>query len=97
MRDYHNQYLLGDVLLLADIFENFRKMSLDTFDFDPLRYYSLPGHSWDAMLKCTDVELDLITDADKYQMVEKGMRGGISNISHRYATSNHAYMDTYNE
>ena len=48
------------------------------------------------MLKFTDVELDLITDTDMYQMVEKGMRGGISNISHRYATANHPNMTTYN-
>ena len=72
-------------------------MSLDTFDLDPLHYYSLPGLSWDAMRKCTDVKLDLITDTDMYQMVEKGMCGGINNISHRYATSNHPNMDTYNE
>ena len=72
-------------------------MSLETFDLDPLHYYSLPGLSWDAMLKYTDVELDLITDVDMYQMVEKGIRGGISNISHRYATANHPSMVTYNE
>ncbi len=45
MKDYHNHYLLSDVLLLTDIFENFRKMSLETFDLDPIHYYSLPGLS----------------------------------------------------
>ena len=96
LRDYHNHYLISDVLLLADVFENFRNMSLETFDLDPIHYYSLPGLSWDAMLKYTEVELELITDTDMYQMVEKGMRGGISNISHRYATANHPSMKTFN-
>ena len=87
MKDYHNHYLISDVLLLADVFENFRRMALVTYGLDPVHYYSLPGLSWDAMLKYTGVELDLITDMDMYQMVEKGIRGGISQISHRFATA----------
>ena len=97
MKDYHNHYLKTDILLLADVFENFRKMVMSKFQLDPIHYYSLPGLSWDAMLKYTGVEMDLITDIDMYHMVEKGMRGGICNISHRYATANHPNMDTYNE
>ena len=92
LRDYHDHYLMTDVLLLADIFETFRNMSLNTFDLDPIHYFSLASLSWDSMLKYTGVEIDLITDADMYQMVEKGMRGGISVISHRYATANHPNM-----
>ena len=57
MRDYHDLYLKGDVLLLADIFENFRKMVLETYGLDPVHYYSLPGLSWDAMLKYTGIYL----------------------------------------
>ena len=53
MRDYHDLYLKGNELLLADIFENFRKMVLETYKLDPVHYYSLPGLSWDAMLKYT--------------------------------------------
>ena len=92
-----NHYLLTDILLLAEVFENFRKMSLETYGLDPIHYYSLPGLSWDVMLKCTGVELELIIDPDMHQMVEKSMRGRISNICHRHATSNHPSMDTYNE
>ena len=55
MKDYHNHYLITDILLLADVFENFRKMSLEIYGLDPIHYYSLPGLSWDAMLKYTDV------------------------------------------
>ena len=64
---------------------------------DPIHYYSLPGLSWDAMLKYTGVELDLITDPDTHLMVEKSIRGGISNICHRHPTSNHPSRDTYKE
>jgi len=93
---YHNIYLLTDVLLLADVFENFRKMSLETYGLDPVHYCSLPGLSWDAMLKYTNVHLDLITDPDMYQMVEDNIRGGISNISHRHAIANIDEIDIPN-
>ena len=96
MQDYHDLYLKSDVLLLADVFENFRKMALNTYHLDPIHNYSLPGLSWDAMLKYTNIELDLITDMDMYQMVEKAICGGISHINHRYAESNYPGMETYN-
>ena len=66
-------------------------MSLGTFGLDHIHYYSLPGLSWDAMFKYTCAELDFITGTDMYQMMERGIREGISNISHRYATSSHTY------
>ena len=97
MRDYHNHYLVTDILLLADVFENFRKMSMETFGLDPIHYYSLLVLSWDVMLTYTGVELDLITNTYMYQMVERGMPGGIGKITQRYATSNHLNMDTYNK
>ena len=97
MQHYHNHYLITYILLLADVFENFREMSLETYGLDPIHYYSLPGLSWDAMLKYTGVELELITDPDAHLMVEKCMRGSISNICYRHATSNHPSMNTYNE
>ena len=83
MKDYHNHYLFIDMLLLADVFEYFRKMSLETYGLDPIHYYSSPGLSWDAMLKYTGVELELITDPDMHIMLVKSMVGG-SNICHRH-------------
>ena len=97
MKDYHKHYLITDILLLHDVFENFRKMSLETYGLDPIHYYSLPGVSWDAMLKYIGVELELITDPDMHLMAGKSMRGSINNICHRHATSNHPSMDTYNQ
>ena len=95
MGQYHDLYLKSDVLLLADIFENFREQYLDTYGLDPLHYVSLPSSSWDAMLKMTGVRLDLISDVDMFNFIEKGMRGGISTITHRYALANNKYMKNY--
>ena len=94
--DYHDLYLKTDVLLLADVFENFRQTALSTYKLDPAHYYTLPGYSWDCLLKCTNVSLELLTEPDMYLFVEKGLRGGISMVSHRHATANNQYMENYN-
>ena len=49
--DYHDLYMLADVVQLADVFENFRKTSMSTYGLDPAHYLTAPGLSWDAMLK----------------------------------------------
>ena len=64
MGDYHDLYLKTDVLLLADVFEKFIKMCLDYYGLDPCHYFSSPGLSWDAMLKRTGIELELISDIE---------------------------------
>ena len=97
MGDYHNLYLKSDILLLADVFENFRKTCLQYYKLDPCHYFTSPGLSWDAMLKMTDIKLELMNDIDMFQFIEKGMRGGISYIANRYGKANNKYMKTYNE
>ena len=57
-------YLKTDVVLLADIFENFRKMCLSYYKLDPANYLTAPGLAWDAMLLQTGIELDLISDLE---------------------------------
>ena len=84
MGDYHDLYLQSDILLLADVFENFRKTCLEYYKLDPCHYFTSPGLSWDAMLKMTDIKLELMTDFDMFQFIEKGLRGGISYIANRY-------------
>ena len=97
MRDYHDLYLKSDVLLLADVFENFRDVCLTNYELDPAWYYTAPGLAWDAALKKTEVELELLSDPDMLLMVEKGIRGGVSSIMHRYAKANNKYMgEDYN-
>ena len=95
MGQYHDLYLKSDVLLLADIFQNFREINLTNSGLDPAHYVSSPGLSWDAMQKMTNVKLDLISDVDMQNLNEKGMRGGISTITHRYAQANNKYMKNY--
>ena len=93
--EYHDLYLKTDVLLLADVFENFRKMCLDYYGLDPCHYVSAPGLAWDACLKMTNVNLELISDVDMYNFIEKGLRGGLSVITHRKTTANNKYMKDY--
>ena len=96
MGEYHDLYLKSDVLLLADVFEQFRKTCLESYKLDSCHYFTSPGLSWNAMLKMTNTTLDLITDVDMYQFIEKGMRGGISCITHRYSSANNKCMQNHN-
>ena len=64
MGEYHDLYLGSDVLLLADVFESFRKGCLQYYKLGPCHYFTSPGLSWDAMLKMTNIKLELMTDID---------------------------------
>ena len=96
MGEYHDLYLKSDILLLTDVFENFRKACQQYYGLDPAHYFTSPGLSWDAMLKMTETELELMSDVDMFQFIEKGMRGGISYIANRYGKANNKYMENYN-
>ena len=92
MRGYHDLYLESDVLLLADVLENFRNVCLKNYKLDPAWYYTSPGIVWDAALKMTGVELELLTDPNMLLMIEKGVRGGVSMISKIHGKANNKYM-----
>ena len=93
--DYHNLYLSSDVLLLTDIWESFKASCYKNYQLDPTYYFTLPGYGFDVMLKYTGVELELFTDINYYEFMEKGIRGGLSQISTRYAKANNKYMRLY--
>ena len=94
--DYHDLYVQSDTLLLADAFENFRNMCIKVYELDPAHLVSLPGLAWQACLKKTNIELELLIDYDMLLMVEEGIRGGICHSIHRYAKANNKYMKNYN-
>ena len=83
--DYHDLYVQTDTLLLVDVFENFRKACIKTYELDPAHFISLPGLAWQACLK------------KMLLMIEEGIRGGICHAVHRYAKANNRYMKDYDE
>lgn len=94
--DYHDHYLKTDVLLLADVFENFRDKCLDIYKLDPLNYLTAPGLSLDALLLKTGQKLGLTQDLNIFNMSDgPNMRGGISQIPHRYAKANNRLFEDY--
>ena len=97
MGDHHDLYLKTDVLLLADVFEEFRSVCLENYELDPAWYYTSPGLAWDAALKESRVRLHLLTDYDMLLMFEQGIRGGVSMITNRYSKANNRYMKDFDE
>ena len=95
MRDYHDLYLKSDILLLADVFESFRDLCLENYKLDPAYYFTAPGLFYDACLKKTSINLELIRDPNMHLMIENGIRGGISTIIHRHSVANNKYMESY--
>ena len=71
-------------------------MCINVYELDPAHFLLLPGLAWQACLKKTNIELELLTDYDMLLMVEKGIRGGICHSIQRYAKANNKYMKSYN-
>ena len=95
--EYHDLYVQSDTALLADVFENFRDKCIEIYELDPAHFLSAPGLAWQACLKKTGVELELLTDNDMLIMFEEGIRGGMCQAIYRYAKANNKYMKNYDE
>ena len=93
--DLHDLYVEGDTLLLADIIQKYRRLILKEYHLDPLHFYTLPGLAFQACLRHTRVELELIKDMEMFLMLEKSIRGGISVISKRHATANNPELSDF--
>ena len=90
-------YSKSDTLLLADVFENFRSKCIEIYGLDPAHFLSAPGLPWQACLKKTGIELELITDAGMLLMLEKEIRGRICHAIHRHAKADNKYMKNYDK
>ena len=95
--DYHDFYVQSDTLLLGDLFENFRNKCIEIYELDPARFLSTPGLVWQARLKKTEVEVELLTNIEMLLMAEKGIRTRICDAIHRYANANNKYMKKYDK
>ncbi|KAM7358527.1 uncharacterized protein ACRADG_003468 isoform 2-T2 [Cochliomyia hominivorax] len=96
LEDYLMLYMKADVLLLADVFENLRKISQTVYGLDPSHFYTGSDFSWDAMLKTTNIKLDLITDLEIFKFIHSGLRGGITQCAQRHTIANNKYLADYN-
>ena len=97
MGDYHDLYVQTNTFLLADVFQKFSDKCIEIYGIDPSYFYSAPGLAWQACLKKTDVKLELLTDYDMLLMVEKGIRGGMCQSTHRYTKANNKYIKKYDK
>lgn len=96
--DYHDYYLKTDVLLLADVFEKFRNISIVDYGLEPCNYVSLPSYAWDACLKMTEATPALLSDLSMVELFEDGRRGGVSLIaSSRHEVANNKYMSNFDK
>ncbi|EFA09106.1 hypothetical protein TcasGA2_TC015228 [Tribolium castaneum] len=93
--DYSDIYLKSDVLLLTDIFENFRKVCLKIYELDPAHYLTAPSLGWDAMLKMTGIKFELLTDIDMVHFFRKSIRGGLCQCSKRKAVANNKFLSNH--
>ena len=80
---YQALYVQGDTLLLPDAFENFRNICIEIYELDTAKIFSAPELAWQAVLKLTKAELDILTDIDMLLIVEKGIKGGIYHSLYR--------------
>ena len=90
--EYRVLYLCTDVILLANVFEAFRKVCLDNYGLDAVHFYTAPRLAWKSCLKKTKIRLELLLDPDMLLMFERGNRGGITQSVHRWAKANRPYM-----
>ena len=95
IKNYHDLYLISDVVLLSNAFEKFRNNSLKNYGISPGHYLSTPASNWDTMLNMAKVGLKLILDLDMYIFFEKAARGGVSYISNGYSKVNNKYLNSY--
>ena len=92
IEEYHDLYLRTDVVLLANVFESFRRVCLENYGLDPSQFYTAPLLAWKACLKKTGIRLELLLDPDMLLMFERGIRCRITQSVHRWTAAKNPYM-----
>ena len=87
LAEYTARYCLLDTLLLAEVFNKFRNEIWDWLNLEPCRYLGLPSLSLDIFLKHTRAKIGLISDPEQFDLIERGLRGGLSYCANRYLTA----------
>lgn len=97
LRDYMRLYLLVDTLLLAEVFEAFRKTMIENHSLDPAHFISGPGLSMESALYGSKLRFDLIQDLDLYNLIESNTRGGYAGVVIPYMKLNNPLCPGYNK
>ena len=95
LEDYQNLYMRLDVCLLADVFQNFRYLSMQKYSLDPVHFFTSPSLSWQACLKKTETTIDLIVDPEMSNFIDKGFLGGVSFARNPYLKANNPKCSGY--
>jgi len=94
--EYSDLYLLTNILILADVFENFRDICLKTFNLDASYYLTAPGFAFNAMLSYTSIKLEKLKEYSMLLMIDNGIIGGVYQSLRRYARANLPNVDRIN-
>ena len=95
--EYRDLYVQTDTSLLADVFQKFRDTCIEIYGLDTSYLLFAPGLAWQACLKKTNVNLELLTDIDISLMIKVGIRGEMCQSVNRYAKADNKYMKNYDK
>ena len=91
--DYSILYLKTDLCHLSDVFQKFSNFAHEKYNLDPKHSYTLPGFSWQSMLKLTKIELELISDPDMYLFLMDTIHGGIAVCNNKHVIADNKYIN----
>ena len=87
-------YVVSYVLLLDCVIQQYRAGCIDSYNLDPVHYFTAPALTWDIGLKHTkEIFLELLEKQEMYIFLEQAIRGRTSTITHRFAKANDHLKD----
>ena len=89
--DYSILYIKTDICHLLDVFQKFSDFAYKTYNLDARHSYTLPGYSWQSMLKMIKIELELISNSDMYLYLMDTIRGGITVCNKKFVKADNIY------